>query len=192
MLVADDEEMNRRVISRFLKSSYTIIEAEDGAKAWEIINSQHVDALLLDIIMPIMDGLEVLKALREHKEFDHISVLVATSTKEKTERSALSLGADDIVAKPYDPLVIERRLENVITMKEAQYQKNLLADQSYDQLLEDERRRLKTETEEIASRIKKYIAIINANKDNFKLVAEITAEIDKEASALSDVFVNRN
>ncbi len=92
LLIADDEEMNRKIISKFLKNSYTILEAEDGEKALEVIHSQHVDALLLDIIMPKKDGLEVLAELRQDKKLDGLAVLVATSTKEKTERAALSMG----------------------------------------------------------------------------------------------------
>ncbi|MDD2971639.1 MAG: response regulator, partial [Lachnospiraceae bacterium] len=126
LLIADDEEMNRKIISKFLKNSYEILEATNGKMALTMIREQHVDVVILDIIMPEMDGLEVLEHVRARREWDAIGVLVATSTKEQTERTALSLGADDVVSKPYDPLVIRKRLENILAVKELQMQKKLL------------------------------------------------------------------
>lgn len=94
--------------------------------------------LLLDIIMPEMDGLEVLRYMQRDENLSYIGVLVATSTKEKTERTALSLGADDIVSKPYDPLVIRKRLENILAAKVVAEQKNLLLKDDIDGLISKE------------------------------------------------------
>lgn len=190
LLVADDDSMNRKIISKFLKDSYDIIEAADGKEAWELINSTHVDVILLDIIMPEMDGLEVLGRLRQKKEFDRIGVLVATSTKERTERAALSDGADDIVAKPYDPLVIEKRLNNILAVKKINQKDELLNDNKFDDLLNNHIAEIREEAEGISRRIQKYIEIINSNKDNYKLVAEITAEISNEAKKIEEIFNN--
>ena len=123
LLIADDDEMSRTIIKRFLKNSFDVLEAEDGYQALDIIMEQHVDVLLLDIIMPKRNGLEVLDDLRKDERYNALGILVATSTKEKTEREALSLGADDIVSKPYDPVVIQKRMENIMLMKEAKRQK---------------------------------------------------------------------
>lgn len=192
LLVADDDEMNRRIVKKFLKGSYEVIEAADGREAWNTVCSTHVDAMLLDIIMPQMDGLEVLGLIREQRRYDHIGILVATSTKEKTERAALSAGADDVVAKPYDPLVIEKRLSNILAMKEISHQRELLKDGNYEALLEDSLKSLSAQADEISTKIQKYTAIINANKDNFKLVAEITAEIDLEAGRFAELFIKES
>ena len=123
LLIADDEEMNRRIIRRFLKSDYEVIEAENGKQTLDMMHDRHVDVLLLDITMPVMDGLEVLETMKKEAELDHVGVLVATSTKEKTERAALSLGADEVVSKPYDPVVIKKRIENILLMKEMKARK---------------------------------------------------------------------
>lgn len=64
--------------------------------------------------MPQMDGLETLSRIRMNDKFKDTAVLVATSTKEKTERKALNMGADDIVSKPYDPVVISKRVYNIL------------------------------------------------------------------------------
>lgn len=118
LLVADDVEMNRSVIRRFLKRDYEVLEAETGIQALEIIRSRRVDLLLLDIIMPEMNGLELLLQLEQEKDIYRPGILVATSTKEQTERQALSLGADDIVSKPYDPIIIKKRLGNIDAVRE--------------------------------------------------------------------------
>ncbi|MDD3411134.1 MAG: response regulator, partial [Eubacteriales bacterium] len=99
LLIADDDEMSRRIIKRFLKDTFDILEAEDGEQALELLHTRRVDGVLLDILMPKMDGLQVLERLRADDALARVGVLVATSTKEQTERAALSLGADDVVSK---------------------------------------------------------------------------------------------
>lgn len=180
LLVADDDEMNRRIIRKFLQEYYIIVEAEDGLQTMEIIESRHIDALLLDIIMPEMDGLEVLRRLEEGGKLKDISVLVATSTKEKTERTALSLGADDVVSKPYDPIVIHKRLENILSVKELVTGGNAAyLTESLEEAITAFKKSLFAEAEKTGKKIHKYTEMINANLDNQKLVEEITKEIDK-------------
>lgn len=120
MLIADDVKMSRSVISRFFAESFDILEAEDGKQTLEVLKNNKVDVLILDIIMPEIDGIEVLKEVRSSRKYDNMAILVATSTKEKTERLALQYGADDVVAKPYDPIVIHKRLDNILACKAVQ------------------------------------------------------------------------
>lgn len=189
LLIADDEEMNRKIISKFLKNNFEIIEAENGRAALDILQERHVDVLLLDIIMPEVDGLEVLKSMRSEMKFNHIGVLVATSTKEKTERTALSLGADDVVSKPYDPLVIRKRLENILAMKMVNEQKDLLQDENMEMYIQEKMTEVYRQTEEVAHNIQQYADIINANVSNPKLVEEVSTNIKEEAAKLTTMFV---
>ncbi|MDD2956324.1 MAG: response regulator [Oscillospiraceae bacterium] len=182
LLVADDDEMSRRIIGRFLKNTYEIVEAQDGRAALEVLAARPVDAMLLDIIMPEMDGLEALQAIREDRGLDHVAILVATSTKEKTERSALSLGADDVVSKPYDPLVIKKRLENIMATKELKRQKTLLQSSDFDAVWSNRIEEMTRQARRISDRIQSDTGIINANKENFRLVEEITEKIRAEAN----------
>lgn len=191
LLIADDDEMNRRIIRKFLKDNFEVYEAENGKKALEIMGSVKVDVLLLDIIMPEMDGLEVLRYMQRDENLSHIGVLVATSTKEKTERTALSLGADDIVSKPYDPLVIRKRLENILAAKVVAEQKNLLLKDDIDGLIQKSLTEKSNQAEVIAERLRKCAEVISSNKDNTKLVAEIAADIKREADRLSGIFTTR-
>lgn len=174
LLIADDEEMNRRIIKKFMKDSFEVLEAADGIAAMNLLRTTPVDALLLDIIMPSMDGLEVLKQMQEEQLSDHIGILVATSTKEKTERAALSLGADDVVSKPYDPLVIKKRLENILVVKANTSQKQ---GQIEPADIENIRESLK--------KISQYADMIVQNRDNASLIAGIADEIKVESAKLN-------
>ena len=114
---------------------YTCHSAMSVKEAVDQIGKQLPQLILLDIIMPEMDGLEVLTEMRADAAFNHVGVLVATSTKEKTERTALSLGADDVVSKPYDPVVIRKRIDNIITVKEIRTQSRQLEHHELEQLV---------------------------------------------------------
>lgn len=188
LLIADDEEMNRKIISRFLKNDYEIIQAANGRAAMDTLYSTHVDALLLDIIMPEMDGLEVLERMRQEKELSHIGVLVATSTKEKTERSALSLGADDVVSKPYDPIVIRKRMQNILAVKQIDSHNEYMKDADTEMLLEKQEKELQKKIEPVVNRIIKYTDIIDASQDNIKLIVEVASDIKKEAAKIKEIF----
>lgn len=186
LLIADDDELNRRIIKRFLKDAFEVVEAVDGKQTLEVLRSTHVDLVLLDIIMPEIDGLEVLKIMKESPAMRHVGVLVATSTKEKTERTALALGADDVVSKPYDPTVIQKRLENVLDVKEIAAQRELLHSEDVDALVGAQVASLMARLEPHFTRIQKCADVILANADNHKLVVEVADEIKHE---VNDVVV---
>ncbi len=176
LLVADDDDMNRKIIGRFLKNDFDILEASDGKATIDILRNNHVDALLLDIIMPEIDGLEVLKIMKADETFHNIGVLVATSTKEQTERLALSIGADDIVSKPYDPIVIKKRIENIMAMKEASEYKN----KDYENVsekIDEYKRQLCNKIEGILTSIANDANVIVSNLDNDKLINELAGNI---------------
>ena len=118
ILIADDDEMSRAVIQRNFSDVYDVYEAENGEKVLELIHSTPIDIVILDIVMPKVNGYEVLQQVKCDEKYSDMKVLVATSLLEKTERKALELGADDIVFKPYDPIVIKKRIDNLLTMQQ--------------------------------------------------------------------------
>ena len=79
MLIADDVELNRALLENIFDDEYSILQAADGVEAMEILRSQPVDVVLLDIVMPRMDGFEVLKAMKEEESLSGIPVIMATS-----------------------------------------------------------------------------------------------------------------
>ena len=118
LLVADDEPMSREIIQHNFNNMFEVLEAENGQEALDILHSRHVDIAILDIVMPKVTGFEVLQIMKCDEKYSDLRIIVATSLIEKTERQALELGADDIVFKPYDPVVIKKRLDNLLTMQD--------------------------------------------------------------------------
>lgn len=188
LLIADDDGMNRTIIKRFLKNDFEILEAADGRQTLEYIKNEHVDVVLLDIIMPELDGLEVLKEVRSNSDYDYLGILVATSTKEKTERTALSLGADDIVSKPYDPIVIKKRVENILLMKEAKRQNRMFIENAVDDIVKENSLKAQEAVAASVSKMQKIIQVISENANNEKLVAEMAQSMNLETAALMDFF----
>ena len=114
MLIADDVELNRALLENIFDDEYSILQAADGVEAMEILRSQPVDVVLLDIVMPRMDGFEVLKTMKEEETLSGIPVIMATSEKENSEERALLLGADDFINKPYRAMVVKKRVEKSV------------------------------------------------------------------------------
>lgn len=116
VLVVDDNKVNREIVKRILKEAYLTVEAEDGRVALDILESGvSVDAVFLDLVMPIMDGYEFLKAIQDDERFKNIPVIVSTAEeKSGSEVKALQLGAWDYITKPYDPEVLKFRLSNAL------------------------------------------------------------------------------
>ena len=113
VLVVDDNEMNRDVLTRRLqRDGYTVSAAEDGTKALSMIESDKYDMILLDIMMPDMDGFETLKNLRSKDKSKDIPVIMLTSVNEMDDvRKCIGLGANDYVLKPYNMDDLKRRME---------------------------------------------------------------------------------
>ena len=114
ILVVDDEEVVVRSCMRILRDDYAVQSVSDGMAALKKTNEEVFDILLLDIMMPGIDGLEVLQQVKErHPEVD---VIMMTGLSEiQTAVKAMKLGAFDYLPKPFDPdelkLVVERALE---------------------------------------------------------------------------------
>ena len=120
ILVADDEMINRELLGEILKRDYEVLFAADGSETMAMIR-QHQDTLslvLLDILMPIMSGLEVLKAVKDDSALSRIPIIVTTAERE-TEVESLKLGAIDFIPKPYPAVnVILARIQRVIELSE--------------------------------------------------------------------------
>ncbi|MBI5494939.1 MAG: response regulator [Deltaproteobacteria bacterium] len=124
LLVVDDNEMNRDMLSRRLeRRGFTVLTAEDGYKALALIAEKPFDLVLLDIMMPGIDGVEVLKRLREKYTPSDLPVIMVTA-KDSSEDvvQALKVGANDYVTKPIDFPVVLARTTTQLTLKRAQEQ----------------------------------------------------------------------
>ncbi|MBR3839945.1 MAG: diguanylate cyclase [Erysipelotrichales bacterium] len=120
LLIVDDSDFNRALLKQGLSDDYEIIEAVDGQMALDILQIMKVDVVLLDIVMPKMDGLTVLRKIRADKELRALPVLVI-SAFEGVEREieCLDAGADDVIRKPIDNRVMKLRIENILIVRSA-------------------------------------------------------------------------
>jgi two-component system chemotaxis response regulator CheY len=116
ILVVDDSKAIRLAIKRILESlGFAVAEADDGRRALDYVRaSGPPDGILLDIDMPVMDGLSCLKALREDHAFDRAAVVMCTThnSMEKIQ-AAITGGANEYIMKPFDQDIIRAKLEQV-------------------------------------------------------------------------------
>ena len=113
VLIVDDEPMVRDVLARYLlKEGFEVDTAEDGAQALDVFARTAPDLVLLDLMLPKVDGLEVLRRIREH---GRPPVIMLTARGEETDRVVgLELGADDYVTKPFSPREVVARVRAVL------------------------------------------------------------------------------
>lgn len=115
ILIVEDDNKIRQMVSLFLKGNgFVIIEAEDGVKGLEILSSHEddIDLILLDVMMPYLDGFSVLKKIREDSM---IPVIMLTARDEEYDQlKGLKNGADDYISKPFSPTVLLARIETIL------------------------------------------------------------------------------
>lgn len=139
VLVVDDSTTNRSILCDILHSDYTVIQAENGIQALTKLKRQDkkVDAIILDIIMPEMDGYEFMNKIKQDKTLSQIPVIILTEKSDRdTEKKVLESGAWDFVPKPYDAEIIKLRLKNVIARSQVSLLKELNNVMNYDPLTE--------------------------------------------------------
>jgi diguanylate cyclase (GGDEF)-like protein len=121
ILVVDDVEDNRNLlVRRFKKRGYDVIEADGGARALELIASDAFDAVLMDVMMPGMSGLEVLRTIRSQHLSRHLPIIMVTAKSERADiLEALEAGADDFIVKPVDFDVAFARVKGHVERKKS-------------------------------------------------------------------------
>ena len=119
ILIVDDEPANISLLNEVLMSSYRIIVAKNGKKAMVAAQSnQPPDLILLDIIMPELDGYEVLRNLKSNDETKNIPVIFVTSKgSEEDETKGLEMGAVDYIPKPFNPAIVKARVKAHLELK---------------------------------------------------------------------------
>ncbi len=123
ILIADDSEMNRSLLADMLGSEYNILEAEDGMQALGYLQNDGVkiDLVLLDIVMPNMDGFEVLAYMNRNDWIKDIPVIVISSeTSPSCMERAYELGVTDFINRPFDVWIVRRRVMNTLMLASKQ------------------------------------------------------------------------
>lgn len=116
ILLADDDEMTVRLIEHKLKQSgFDVISATDGKTAYDLVQTDRPDLVVLDGMMPRMDGFEVLRRLKDVPETKAIPVIMLTARKKEEDIvNALSLGAADYIVKPFIPAELVVRIQRIV------------------------------------------------------------------------------
>jgi len=116
LLVVDDNEMNRDLLSRRLeRQGYRVTVAVDGRQALEILNREDFNLVLLDIMLPEMNGYQVLEQLKADQSLSHIPVIITTALDEADGKAkCIALGAEDYLTKPFNPVMLKSRISDCL------------------------------------------------------------------------------
>lgn len=132
ILIVDDEEVNRVILSGVFADEYDILEAANGNEATSLLESNdNIVLILLDVVMPELNGFGVLEYMKEHNLLDKIPVILITSeTIIDSDDQAYSFGVADVMHKPFYPHIVRRRGKNIIELyQNKQYMKERLEEQ---------------------------------------------------------------
>lgn len=143
VLIVDDVDIDREILSEIF-SDYATVEAVNGKKAIQVIEKDpdRIAIVLLDVVMPVMDGLEMMEEMRRRGWLAHIPVLMITGEANlDAERRAYEMGASDVIHKPYDSIVVKQRAQNVM---ELYYNKRYL-----EEMVEQQTDELRKQAEEL-------------------------------------------
>lgn len=139
LLIADDSDLNRIILSNIFQADHTICEAADGRAALEIIrqSGESLCAVLLDVVMPEMDGIQVLRAMKAEGLLEKVPVfLVTAQNSSDITREAYDLGVMDVITKPVVSYVVRRRVNSVIELFRARRRLSAKVQRQEDQLLD--------------------------------------------------------
>jgi len=136
ILIADDNEINREILADMMYEDFRILEAENGKEALAMINdpNQNIDLLLLDVVMPEMDGFEVLDEMNRSGRISTLPVImISAETSPKFIGRAYDLGAADYITRPFDAVIVHKRVMNTILLYAKQKKLvNLVQEQIYE------------------------------------------------------------
>ena len=120
LLVVDDDPINRRLLASYLERlGHTVVTAVDGARGWKQLHtSDPFDVVLLDVLMPELDGYEVLGLIRGDPALRHLPVIMISAVEETDSIArCIELGADDYLPKPFSPVLLRARINAGIARK---------------------------------------------------------------------------
>lgn len=117
ILVVDDDPNILKMASRILGSAdHTVVTAPDAIQAMELLHSYHFDLLLADANLPQYSGFDLIRTLRNHKRFTHLSIAMLTGLSERKDiEKAIKVGIDDYIVKPVDPLLFKKKIDNLFS-----------------------------------------------------------------------------
>ena len=134
VLIVDDSPMNRDILSEILCDDFEILEAPNGPRCLELLNAwgSDISIVLLDIVMPDMDGFDVLSRMSAQGWLEDIPVvMISSEDSSQTVRRAYELGASDYISRPFDARIVHRRVSNVARLYARQRRLSALVSQQF-------------------------------------------------------------
>jgi CheY-like chemotaxis protein len=116
ILVVEDNEMNMRLMVELLSHfGYEVLEAGNGLQAMMLVHQHHVDLILMDMQMPIMNGFECVKMLRTNEKTAQIKIVAVTSfAMEEDQKRIFETGVDELILKPFNTREFSKRIEQIL------------------------------------------------------------------------------
>jgi len=187
ILVVEDNDLNRELLVDYLEIlGYDSKSAENGQVALNLIAEQLPDAILLDIDMPVMNGLEVLAHLAADEELRHIPVIMVSGRDDQENVvSAIGKGAVDFLGKPFNPTILNARLTSSLEKKDLRDRERALT-RSLEQSLSDLKKAEASRdalTHMIVHDLGNPLAVIKMNTDMLKMGASMGMAVTEEALA---------
>lgn len=175
ILIVEDNELNRAMLCEILSGEYQVLEADNGQVALDILRRYEdgISLILLDVMMPVMDGYNFLDRIKGDAELSLIPVIVMTQgNSDEDEVAALAHGATDFVPKPYRPQVILHRVSGIIKLRETAAMINQL---QYDRLTGLYSREFfyQKVQERLSEDPEQDYCIVCSNIENFKLINDV-------------------
>lgn len=119
VLIVDDSEFNREILEEILEDEYSVLLAEDGRQALELLEKYHksIRVVLLDLIMPNMDGYDVLKEMQEKNYMEDMPVLIISSEQAvDVKKRCFKNGVADFIIKPFDNIIVKKRVKDTVDL----------------------------------------------------------------------------
>ncbi len=174
VLLCDDELMNRKVASKILlKEGFEVVEAVNGQEAIQRLKESKIDLILLDLMMPVMDGYEATKIIKADLNFSAIPLIIISALSEKKAiMKGLELGADEYLTKPYDIVEFTLRVKNAIKIG------------IYQNMQKEHKKLLEFEVNEKTKELQKALEEVQKSEKDIVSILGKTAEFrDNETSA---------
>ncbi len=168
ILVVDDNEMNRDMLSRRLtRQGHEVVVAEDGQRALTLIGERAYDLILLDIMMPKMNGYEVLERMKADSNLQNIPVIMISAVDDlDSVVKCIEMGAEDYLFKPFNPVLLKARVDATLEKRRLYHQHNLAPEvlrASLETIKADVERLLSSDSGTISERQTQIIEDIRSN-----------------------------
>ena len=165
VLIVEDNQEILNYLTEELELRYRVLNAGNGKEALEIMKEQQVDLVLTDVMMPVMDGLQLCKRIKQNICTCHIPVLILSAKSDlKEQLDGLQLGADDYIPKPFSLMIVMAKIKNIFRIRH-----NIIEHYSQSQEIEPEQLSINPLDEKF---LKKAIEVVEEHLDNYEFTID--------------------